>query len=356
MEIGILGLQASGKTTLFELLTGGSDSTASRRGGVAVGMAQVPDPRLEELSRMYSPRKTTSANIRLVDVPGVPAEHGRDGSLHVPELRPLDALMVVVRAFADPSVAHPMGSVDALRDLEHVETELVLQDLIVVERRLERLGRELARRNDPAQAAERALLERCRQHLEEGEPLRSMPLEADETRALRGFTFLSLKPLLVAVNADEDVVATVSHEPEWAPWRQRPSTVLVAVSARMEAELQELDPAERAAFLDDMGLAEPALERLAREAYRLLGYVSFYTVGEDECRAWSVAAGAPAVEAAAVIHSDISRGFIRAEVVPHDTLLGSGSLQACKAAGTLRLEGKQYPVRDGDVVHFRFAV
>ncbi len=355
MEIGILGLEASGKTTLFELLTGGS-AAASGRNGVAVGVAPVPDPRLARLSSLYSPRKTTPATIRLVDVPGVPAEHGREGSLNTPELRSLDALMVVVRAFDDPAVPHPMGSVDPLRDLEHVETELVLQDLIVVERRLERLERELQRRRDADQAAEQALLERCRSWLEGGEPLRAMALEPAEARALRGFTFLSMKPLLVAVNADDGAVAAVTGSEAWSPWRERRGTGLVAVSARLEAELAELDEAERGAFLDDMGLTEPAVERLAREAYRLLGYISFYTVGEDECRAWSVPAGAPAVEAAGVIHSDISRGFIRAEVVPHDVLLDRGSLQACKTAGALRLEGKQYTVCDGDVVHFRFAV
>jgi ribosome-binding ATPase YchF (GTP1/OBG family) len=269
----------------------------------------------------------------------------------------MDALMVVVRGFTDGAVPHPLGALDAFRDLERVEEELVLQDQLVVERRLERLSAEIARRRSGELAGELELLRRCHGSLEEGHALRCVPFTDEERIRLRGFTFLSLKPLLAVVNVGEDAVTDDPLEdPRWVQWRGRPDSGATSVCATLEREISELEGADAAAFMADLGLSESALDRIARESYRLLGLISFFTVGEDECRAWSVRRDTAAVDAASVIHSDISRGFIRAEVVPHLELLAAGSLAACRDRGTLRLEGKAYRVQDGDVVHYRFNV
>lgn len=354
MEIGITGLRGSGKSELFRLLTG--VDAASRPGAASVGVARVPDERLDALSALYSPRKTTPATVRYVDLPGVPEEHRGEAALVLPEVRTMDVLMVVVRGFDNPEVPHPLETVDPLRDLARVEEELILSDQMVVERRLERLDRDLAKRRTPELAAERELLLRCLEVLEAGEPLRSVPFSETEKLRLRGFTFLSLKPQLVVLNIDESAVGSAPLAADvWTPWVTRPTTSATTVCATIEREIAELDPEDAREFMDELGI-DRALDRLIRESYRLLGLASFFTVGEDECRAWSVREGTPAEEAAAVIHSDIQRGFIRAEAVRCEELLEAGSLPVCRQRGSLRLEGRTYPVRDGDVIHFRFAV
>jgi len=307
---------------------------------------------------MYEPEKTTPATVRYVDVPGIPEEHRRgEAAFNLPELRSADALMVVVRAFADESVAHPMGSVDPLRDLRHIEEEFILQDQLVVERRLERIRKDLARRKVPELEREGLILERCLEILESERPLRGEDFSADEHKQLRGFTFLSLKPVLVVVNVGDDEMAKDPFTNEaWTQWRDRPGMAFTRVCATLEHELSQLDGVDAAAFMEEYGISDRAIDRVIRESYRLLGAISFFTVGEDECRAWSVTIDTPAVEAGGVIHSDIQRGFIRAEVVPCDALLEAGSLAACREQGTLRLEGKTYAVQDGEVVHFRFNV
>lgn len=356
MEIGILGLASAGKTTLFNLLTNRDESAvAGHRDAATVGVARVPDPRLDRLSAMFMPKKHTPATVRYVDVPGLPEEHRAE--INVPELRTADELLVVLRGFASGAVPHPLGSVDPLRDLARIEEEFVLQDQLVVERRLERLARDLAKRRDAKLASERELLLRCLAILEEARPLRTEPLSDEERKLLRGFTFLSLKPMLVVVNLDEgEPAADPFSAPEWASWLDRPGMAFTRVCATLERELAQLDGDDAAAFMADLGLTEAAVDRVIRDSYRLLGLISFFTVGDDECRAWSVPEGTVAVDAAAEIHSDIARGFIRAEVVPTTELLDAGSLAACRQRGTLRLEGKSYPVADGDVVHFRFNV
>lgn len=359
MEVGILGLAGSGKTTLFSLLTGNAATLVAggRRDHVTVGMGRVPDLRLDRLSEMYRPRKTTPATVRYVDVPGMRGEHTEDATLNIPELRTMDALMVVLRGFHNDAVPHPAGSVDPFRDLRRIEEEFVLQDQMVVERRIERLRADLARRKDSALAAELALLERCLAVLEDGRTLRCEPFEPPDRQRLKGFTFLSLKPILAVVNMDEDEIGDDPFtDDRWQGWLATTGTGCTSVCATLEREIAELEIADAVAFMAELGIADRALDRVAREAYRLLGLISFFTVGEDECRAWSIPSQTPAVEAAGAIHSDISRGFIRAEVVPHDELLAVGSLPGCRDRGSLRLEGKTYPVRDGDVVHYRFNV
>jgi len=358
MDVGILGLAASGKSTLFKLLTGQEPATAGgRRDSAQIGIARVPDPRLDVLTEMYNPAKTTPATVRYVDVPGIPEEHRHEAAFSLPELRATDVLMVVVRVFASDSIAHPMGEVDPLRDLHHIDEEFILQDQMVIERRLERIDRDLAKRKSPDLAREREILARCLEVLEASTPLRVESFTADEERVLRGFTFLSLKPMLVVLNVGEDDLAGDPFAAAaWQEWGARPGVALTWVCATLEGELAELDGDDAAAFMADLGLEERALDRVIRDSYRLLGLISFFTVGDDECRAWSIRAGTPAVEAGGVIHSDIQRGFIRAEVVPYEELIDAGSLATCRQRGTLRLEGKTYLVRDGEVVHFRFNV
>jgi len=356
MDVGILGLQASGKTTLFNLLTGQRDAPPVRR-GVTMGVARVPDSRLDELSAMYKPRKHTPATVRYADVPGLPEEHRSEGSLNLPELRMMDAMMVVLRAFSSDVVAHPMGSVDPIRDLEHLEEEFMLQDQIGVERRLERLAKDLAKRRAPELEAEQAVLRRCLELLENQTPLRAEDWNDADQKLLRGFAFLSLKPLLAVVNLDEsEIGSNPEAETSWDKFRSRPGILLTSVCATLEGELAEMEAEDAATFMEDLGLEDRALDRVIRASYDLLGLISFFTVGEDECRAWSVRSGTIAQTAGGVIHSDIERGFIRAEVVPQPELVDAGSLAACRDRGTLRLEGKTYAVTDGDVIHFRFNV
>ncbi len=357
MEIGIVGLRSSGKTTLFNLLTGLEEATGGYSTESHQGIARVPDERLERLSALFSPRKTTPATVRYVDVPGLAADTARGAALDLPQLRTMDALMVVLRGFDQPGVTAAEGAPDPARDLETIEGEFLISDQLVVEKRLERLAKDIMKRKSPELLTEQALLERCLTALEAERPLRELELTADERKLLRGFTFLSSKPVLAVVNTGDDAVGTdVFGGTEWDRWRDRPGVELTAACATLEGELAQLEPEDAAAFMEEMGIAEPALDRILAASFRLLGLISFFTVGEDECRAWPVREGTPAVEAAGVIHSDIQRGFIRAEVVRWDELLAEGSLAACRQKGTLRLEGKTYTVQDGDVIHFRFNV
>jgi len=358
MDVGIMGLAASGKSSLFGLLTG-LDPTASagRRDQTQVGMAKVPDKRLDVLAAMYNPKKTTPATIRFSDIPGIPDEHRGEASLTLPELRTADARMVVLRAFESDAVAHPKGSLNPLLDLAHIEEEFILSDQLVVEKRLERLRKDIQKRRDPELERERDLLERCLTVLEGEKPLRNETFDANQEKKLRGFTFLSLKPMLVVANVGEDDPSSdVFVGPEWEEWTSRPGLAFTRVCATLEAELAELDGDDAAAFMEDLGLEDRALDRIIGESYSLLGLISFFTVGEDECRAWSIREGTEALEAAGEIHSDIQRGFIRAEVVGGEELIETGSLSGCRQNATLRLEGKTYRVLDGEVVHFRFNV
>jgi hypothetical protein len=274
-----------------------------------------------------------------------------------------DALVHVVRAFEDPAVPHPSGAVDPLRDAQSVEDELILADLGVAERRLERIEKELKKNRTADLERERDVLTLCRPALEEGRPLRALDLQGEDLKRLRGFQFLSAKPLLVVINLDERQLAEgaatridkAAEATGLTPFLSRARTAAVAVCARIELEIAQLDAADRAGFLADLGLTESGLDRVIRASYDLLGYISFFTVGEDECRAWSIPRATPAQLAAAEIHSDIARGFIRAEVVSYDALTARGSMAACRDHGEVRLEGKDYIVLDGDIINFRFA-
>ena len=362
----ITGLPYVGKTTLFNLLTGGHAATGSFSGAEAetnVGIAKVPDPRVDQLAALFNPKKTTYAEVLYRDLglahaekPGQSVSPGKLG-----DLRTADVLVHVVRAFRDPTIPHVDGSVDPERDLGAVDLELLFADHGVVERRLERLEAELRSAKGPEREAkerEKAVLERARAALDAETPLRDVGFDADEQKVMRGFRFLTLMPVLVAVNLDEDEIAQPDRV--LAPLREavaaHRATAVVPVSAKLEAEIAELPHDEAAAFRSELGLAEPALDRLVRATYELLGLCSFFTVGEDEVRAWTVACGTPAQQAAGAIHSDLERGFIRAEVIRWDELLRAGSEANAKRQGIVRTEGKTYPTKDGDVVHVLFNV
>ena len=356
MQLGILGFPKVGKTTLFNILTASHQATdkfASSR-QTNVGVAQVPDARLVQLRDLFRPKKYTPATVEYVDIPGIRKGEGAE-SLDLGKLRTVDALVHVVRAFEDPELPHPQGGVDPARDLENLELELVLADHELVERRLERLAQSQKRGLKPEEERERDLLAgTVLPALEAERPLRAVELSAEDERRLRGFQLLSAKPMLVVLNVGEGDLG--GADAGTLGWRERPRSEAVVVSAPFEQEVAGLAPEEQRELLAGLGLAEPSLDRVIRASYHLLGLISFFTVGEDEVRAWTLRRGAHARDAAGAIHSDIERGFIRAEVVEWDELVRRGTLAACRAAGSLRLEGKEYEVRDGEVMHFRFNV
>jgi len=358
MTAGILGLSLSGKSTLFQLLTGAPAAAPGGRPEPRVGVARVPDPRVDRLAEIFHPRKRTLATVEYVDVPGV--AKGEGGALvDLPALRGTDVLVHVVHAFESETAPHPDGSIDPRRDADVLELELILADLGTVERRIERLEANIKKAKKPEDVAERALFLRLKETLEAERPLREMALTEDEVHRLRGYALLSGKPMLVVANlgeADLRGAAACLERTGLTAFARKPKVALCAVSAPIEAEMCGLSPEDAQAFRDDLSLSEPGLERVIRSTYDLLGLISFLTAGEDECRAWTVRRGTRAPEAAGVIHSDIERGFIRAQVVGFEDLVAVGSIAGCRERGTLRLEGRDYEVKDGDVIEFKFNV
>ncbi len=360
LRAGLIGFPASGKTSLFQLLTSAREAPrASGKSEANVGVSRVPDDRLDRLTTLFNPRKHVPATVEFADIAGVGgAKTGAAALLDVAPFRNADALLHVVRMFRDPSVPHPAGSIDPARDVRTMEDEVILADLGVVERRLERLEKDLKKAGSPDLKKEHEILVRCRTALEEGKALRALDLSADDAKRLRGFQFLSAKPLLMVLNLDEADLPHAADAVKLAgieSFLAGAATRAVPICAKIELEIAQLDPDDAAAFMADLRLHESGLDRVIRASYDLLGYISFFTVGEDENRAWSIPRNTPAVIAAGEIHTDISRGFIRAEVVRHEHLLTRGTLAACREHGELRLEGKDYIVQDGDVINFRHA-
>jgi GTP-binding protein YchF len=361
MKIAITGFANSGKTTIFNALTGQNlPTTVFQTMAVEpnIGIVRVPDSRLDRLSKIYMPKKTTHATVEYVDYMGLTKGDPKQNRKVFDLIHDADAILHVVRAFKDDSVSHPMGGVDALRDIEAFELEIIFGDLELVTKRLERLDQS-SKKGQRIDEREKNLLLKCEKALEAETPLRDIDFTEDELKGLRHLQFLSIKPEVVLINiAEEDLnsesLRKLTEEIEGRSKGKK--TKATALCGKVEMEIAELKPEDAKAFLDDLGIAEPALYRVIHVSYDLLGLISFITVGTDEVRAWTVKRGTSALEAAGKIHSDIERGFIRAEVVSYEDFMKAGGMVEARDKGLLRLEGKTYEVKDGDIINFRFNV
>ncbi|CAN5641611.1 redox-regulated ATPase YchF [soil metagenome] len=359
MQVTIVGLPGSGKTTVFNALTGGHAETGGFSGGRAapnVSVVKVPDERVDRLAALFNPKKTTYADVTYVDV-AIPAGAAREGTVNpdvLAQIRNADALLHVARAFDDPAAADPW------RDVDDLDLEFTVADLTVIEKRLEKLktqGRHGSQSERELAQREEELLLRVEPHLSEGKPIRSFGLTADEEFLLRGYRFLTQKPVLVVLTIDDGRLPEVTALEAAGRERYRePQTDVAALAGKIEAELAELPDEDARLFMDDLGIAEPSRGRVIRLTYDLLGLFSFFTAGEDECRAWTLRIGSSAVDAAGAIHSDLARGFIRAQVIGLEELLEAGSMAEARKRGTLRQEGRVYPVQDGDILEILFNV
>ncbi len=366
MQIAIVGLAGCGKTTVFNTLTRGHAETGGYGGlQLNVGVVKVPDPRLEKLAAVFKPKKIVHADVTYIDLPAPPAStefHVGTEELpaeHLARLRDADAMIHVVRAWDDAAHPHFSGSVDPARDLESLDLEFILADLAMIDRRLGRL-KDSGRHGTPAEREanerEEVILTRLKPALEAGRPIRDEDMDADEEKALRGFRFLTQKPVLILLNVGEGDLAEAPAlvESIRSTYDHRHAMV-DALSAKIEMELGELETEEAAVFMEELGLAESALDRVIALSYRLVGLISFLTAGPDEVRAWPVPDGSNAVDAAAAIHTDLAHGFIRAETIGYEELLAMGSIAEAKKHGKVRSEGKTYQVRDGDVIEILFS-
>jgi ribosome-binding ATPase len=358
MKTGIIGLPQVGKTSLFRILTKAhlSEHAYANPREAHVGVAKVPDDRLDRLAALYNPKKLTHASVEYVDV-GAIGEEALKESAYLGHLRQVDALAHVVRAFEDPAIPH-VGSIDPLRDIKNVEFDLMVSDLGQIEKRLERVEKDLKKMRSADLEKEFDLLKRAQAHLETERPLRELEMTQEDKKRFRGFMFLSEKPILYVLNVSESTELGKGLESGASKYRlnevaSHSNAAAAAICGKVEAELAEMSDADAAEFLSSYGLKESGLVRLIRTTYALLGLVSFFTAGEDECRAWTIPVHSRAVEAAGAIHSDLEKHFIRAETIRWDQLLEAGSEANARAKGTLRLEGKDYIVQDGDVMHIR---
>ncbi len=357
MKTGIIGLPQVGKTSLFVMLT--KQQVGQRSGNpreAHLGVAKVPDDRLDRLAALYNPKKLIHASVEFADVAAL-SQEALNETAFAANLRNVDALAHVVRAFEDDSIPH-VGPIDPVRDIKNIDFDLIVNDLGQVEKRLERVEKDLKKLKSAETEREHDLLKRAKAHLETERPLREMEMTPEDKKRVRGFMFLSEKPILYVLNIGESPMLGKELEEAVAKYgvtevAARPNTGALAVCAKVEAELAEMSDEDAAEFLSSYGLKESGLVRLITKTYELLGLISFFTVGEDECRAWTVERGIKAVHAAGAIHTDLEHHFIRAETIHWDQLLEAGSEAEARARGTLRLEGKEYIVKDGDVMHIR---
>jgi len=345
VRTGIIGLNQTGKSSLFKMLTQSHSAVGFGGHETHLGVARVPDERVDQLIEMYQPKKHAYVSIEYLDVPPISKENLREAS-YLAGLREVDSFAHVLRLFGD--------DINVRRDIQNVEDELLLSDLVIIEKRMERLEKDLKKTKTADLLHEQEILIKAKELLENGKPLRDLELDANGKKRIRGFMFLSRKPMLFVLNVPEDKAGSLAAiEIEYADLLQRPETGVIAICASIEADIAELPAEEAAVFMESYGLKESGLKRLVRATYSLLGLISFFTVGEDEVRAWTVSRTATSVDAAAAIHTDLAKHFIRAEVVGCDDLLRLGSLPACRDNGLLRLEGKEAIIRDGDIVHIR---
>lgn len=358
MQLGIVGLPFSGKSTLFQAITRTHLDPAAAKTEAHLGIVRVPDPRLDRCSAIFSPKSTVHATIEFVDVAGL--KKGASGTTQfttgfLSAVKTNDALIQVVRLFTNDAVPHPDGSIDPLRDVATFETEFILADMAVLEARIEKINKQLGRAQDEQMKRELPVLSRCLAVLQDEKPLRNEDLSREELHILKTYQLLSLKPMLIALSLDESQQSIMDAEvSRIAAVKAGLRTRVVAFFGKIDMEMSELSADEARMFMDEYGIRESALDTLIREAYALLGLQSFLTVGEDECRAWTIRTGMTAQEAAGVIHSDFFAKFIRAEVVHYDDFMAAGgSFAKAKEAGHWRLEGKGYTVRDGDIMNIR---
>lgn len=357
MQIGFVGLQFSGKTSLFNTLSKGLSHTQTQKDEAAVEVVKVPDERLDNLTKIFNPKKQVNATIEVFDIPGLRMSDDNKvkiTSAFLNSVRNNDALFYIIRAFDDESVSHPMNRINPLVDIKFLETEFLLSDLGFLETRIEKLKKEVQKSKDEKLKREIPVLEKCYAHCEKELPLRSLNLDENELKLLAGYQLLTLKPLAVAVNYSESSIPKVEEEIKHLNSQLGNSlTTVIPFFAKIELELSQMSQEDQAIFMQDYGIKESALSKILRTSYELLGLHSFFTVGEDECRAWTIKKNFNAQQAAGVIHTDFFNRFIRAEVVHYNDFIIHRSFNKCKEAGAWRLEGKEYIVKDGDILNIR---
>ena len=359
MQIGIVGLPYSGKSTLFSTLLKHKSHDVSGKMSAERGIVKVPDERLDRLTEMFKPRKKVNATIEYLKVPGLEGQSAGTRGLpaqFLANLKTVDALLIMVRAFENEYYPHPLNRIDPRADMEFINTEFLLSDLGIVETSHEKLKKLVNKTQDEKDKRELALFEKLRAQLEAEKPLRELDFDAHEQLVLKGYQFFTAKPVPYVLNIEESQIPEAEKmEQQFSDFTGK-NALVTSLSAEIEKEISELEEADAKIFMEDLGIKEPALHKLIRKSYELLGLISFFTVGEDECRSWPIRKGTNAQKAAGVIHSDMEKGFIRAETVHYDDLIRLGSMAACKEQGLVRLEGKDYIVQDGDILNIRFNV
>jgi ribosome-binding ATPase len=357
MKLGLIGFPASGKTTVFNAITGSSQPVGTYLGlpSIHTGQVHMADTRLEWLRDIYKPKKYTPAQYDCLDITGLvtgTATRQEIDAKVLNEVKQCDALVFVLRAFVSADVPHPKGKIDPDSDYDDAALEMLFADIAVIDNRVERLEKQLTRFNREEDKTELVLMKRIKAHVDAEKPMREMELNKEELKAIRGFQLLTLKPWMKIYDVGESMLAGALPNPEW----NNPDKRSLAFCGKLEMEIAQMAPADREVFLKELGISEPVSARLARMAYHMLGLRSFFTVGSDEVRAWTISEGDTALTAAGTIHTDLARGFIRAETVSYDDLRKYGDMKAVKAAGKFRLEGKEYVVKDGDILNIRFNV